>query len=706
MSPTRKTTRRAPRAAKAAPSIAAAPLTPASDWNANGTVVPLGASWIPEVSAWNFALYAYHATAVTLLVYADDLITPAAELPLEWRANRTGRIWHRRVRSDEIPGARYYAYRVDGPVGGGNLFDSSKALLDPYAPAVFFPPGFDRMAAIRPGSNAGCAPLGVLSAVSATFDWGSDRAPRHGGDLVIYELHVRQFTERANSGVSDDVRGTFAGLVAKIPYLVDLGVTAVELMPIFQCDPQEGSDWGYMPLHFFAPQQSYASGGDPTAAFDEFRTMVKALHAAGIEVILDVVYNHTTEEGFGGPTYAFRGLDNGTYYLLDPVTWAYRDDTGVGNVLRTAHPQVRAMVLDSMRFWVREGHVDGFRFDLASIFTLRNDGTPALDEPSLIAEMTSDPTFADVRLIAEPWDPATYQLGRSFPGIVWSQWNGRYRDDVRSFVRSDPGMVGSLMTRLYGSDDLFPDQPPDAYRPWQSINFITCHDGFTLYDLVAYNQKHNEANGENNTDGTDDNLSWNCGVEGDTNVPDNVRALRVRQAKNFFTLLFVANGTPMFRAGDEFLQTQQGNNNPYNQDNETTWLDWDRLVSYGEVHRFARGLIAFRKSNPAFARNQFWHDDVRWYGVGASPDLSWDSHSIALCVHGASVGGRDVYVMINAYWEPLTFTVQEGAPDAWQRIVDTSLASPDDLLTADEAPVLTSGDYVVGPRSIVVLQRQ
>ena len=677
-----------------------APPAPRSAWDVNGTVAPLGATWLPSVDAWNFALYGHHATDVTLLLYANDPATPIARVPLAWLVNRTGRIWHCRVLAREVPGARWYAYRVDGPMGDGNRFDPDKILLDPYAPAVYFPPDFSRVAAQQPGSNAGRAPLGVLPAARELFDWGGDRRPRHGGDLIVYELHVRQFTKHPSSDVAEGVRGTFAGVVAKIPYLVDLGVTAVELMPIYQGDPQEGSQWGYMPLHFFSPEQRYAS--DRAAAFDEFRAMVKALHAASIEVILDVVYNHTTEAGDGGPTYSYRGIDNGTYYLLDPTSWTYRNDTGTGNVIRCAHPQTRSLVLDSMRFWVRAGHVDGFRFDLASIFTRRDDGSLDLDAPSLISEMSNDPMFQTVRLIAEPWDLATYQLGRSFPGISWAQWNGKFRDDVRSFVKSDPGCVPQVMTRLYGSNDLFPDDPPNAYHPWQSVNFLTCHDGFTLYDLVAYDHKHNEANGEGNRDGADDNRSWNCGVEGDTDVPDDVRALRVRQAKNFFALLLLANGTPMFRAGDEFLQTQGGNNNPYDLD-EPTWLDWSRLGAFADVHRFVRGLIAFRKNSSLVARNGFWRGDVRWYGVGAQPDLSWDSHAVAFCLHDDA--GPQLYAMVNAYWEPLSFTVQEGTPATWRCFVDTSRGAPDDLVQDASAPTLRDASYVVGPRSVAVLTR-
>jgi glycogen operon protein len=579
-------------------------VVPAVDaWSTvEGSAAPLGAHWVPEQQAWNFAVYARHATAVTLLLYAEgDAVTPVVERPLDPLNHRSSRVWHCRVRASEAPGAAYYAYRVDGPrdARAGHRFDPEKILLDPYARGVFFPPAFSRGAAMRPGGNAGRAPLGRLPAADAepAFDWGLDRHPHHTHDLVVYEMHVRGFTARASSGVAPGRRGTFGGVIDKIPYLADLGVTAVELLPVQQFDPQERNYWGYMTLGFFAPHHQYAAGGLAGAA-DEFRAMVRAFHDAGIEVILDVVYNHTAEAGDDGPTYAFRGIDNSTYYLLDMASGQYRNDAGTGNVLRTAHPHVRQLVLDSLRFWAREMHVDGFRFDLASIFTRRHDGSVDLEEPSIITEISSDPDFAHVRLIAEAWDVTSYQLGRAFPGSTWLQWNGRFRDEVRSFVKSDGGLVPVLMRRLYGSDDLFPGSAEDAYKPQQSVNFVTAHDGFTLYDVVAYNTKHNEANGHGGSDGTDEHRSWNCGVEGDANASAEVIALRRRQAKNFCALLMLANGTPMFCAGDEFLHTQGGNNNPYNQDNETTWVDWERAVRFADVHRFFREMIAFRKRHP------------------------------------------------------------------------------------------------------------
>jgi glycogen operon protein len=546
--------------------------------------------------------------------------------------------------------------------------------------------------------------LGVLPVAVPAFDWRADARPRHTHDLVIYEMHVRGFTRRANSGVTADRRGTFAGIIDRIPYLKDLGVTAVELLPVHQFDPQERNYWGYMTLGFFAAHQQYAAGGLAAAA-DEFRDMVRALHEAHIEVILDVVYNHTAEAGDDGPTYSFRGIDNSTYYLLDMGSGRYLNDTGTGNMLRTAHPHVRQMVLDSLRFWAHEMHVDGFRFDLASIFTRRHDGSIDLEEPAMITEISSDPDFAHLRLIAEAWDVSAYQLGRAYPGLTWMQWNGKFRDDVRSFVKSDGSLVPDLMRRLYGSDDLFPGSAAEAYRPQQSVNFITAYDGFSLYDLVAYNTKHNEANGHDGGDGARDNRSWNCGVEGDIGASPEVMTLRRRQAKNFCALLMLANGTPMISAGDEFLNTQGGNNNPYNQDNETTWLDWDRIGQFADVHRFFREMIAFRKRHPSIARRRFWRGDVRWYGTQGEVDMNSWSRTLAYCLRGAPAGDQDIYVMINAYWETLDFAIQEGAPGTWSRVVDTFLTSPEDIASPGTEPVVPGGSYRVGPRSIVVLTR-
>jgi isoamylase len=673
---------------------------------AEGNPLPLGVHWIEEEQAFNFAVHSEHAESVTLLLYSPaDLVNPLLRLQLDFLHNKSGQIWHCRVPVTKLGAARYYAYSVSGEtIPQLHSFDPQKVLLDPYAKCIFFPPGFDRNLAMREGSNAGGAPLGVLVEHPSTFDWSGDRPQHHESDAVIYELHVKGFTKNPNSGVDPSRAGTYAGLVEKIPYLKELGVTVVELMPVFQRDPQEGDYWGYMPLNFFAPHAQYASSHRPDEQPFEFKNMVKAFHQADIGVVLDVVYNHTCEGDYKGPIYSFKGLDSAGYYMLssDPAN-PYANYSGTGNTLNFGQAQVRKMVIDSLRYWKRGMHVDGFRFDLASVFSRNADGSLNWGEAPIFSEIAADPELGRVRLIAEPWDTAAYQLGRGFPGQTWLQWNGRFRDDVRRFVKGDTGMVPEVMRRIYGSDDLFPDNRADAYHAYQSVNYVTSHDGFTLYDLVSYDGKHNWQNGNNNQDGTDANYSWNCGQEGDEGVSAAVRALRRQQVKNFCCLLFLSNGTPMFRAGDEFLNTQLGNNNPYNQDNEIGWLDWSQLQSNKDIFRFFKKMIAFRKNHPSLCRSRFWREDVSWYGVGPTVDLSNDSHSLAFCLHGASQDDDDIYVMINGYWEELEFNVQEGTALEWKRIVDTALPSPDDF--SDDGIPLERTNYLLAPRSIVALCR-
>jgi isoamylase len=673
---------------------------------AEGSPLPLGVTWIEEEQAFNFAVHAEHAESVTLLLYAaTDLINPLLAYRFDFLRNKSGRIWHCRISLSEIAEARYYGYSVSGEaVSFSHSFDPQKILLDPYATCVFFPPGFDRKLAMREGSNSGKAPLGVLSARRPTFDWEGTRSPHHESDAIIYELHVKGFTNNPNSGVDPSHAGTYAGLVEKIPYLKELGITVVELMPVFQRDPQESDYWGYMPLNFFSPQAQYASTGADERHL-EFKNMVKAFHQAGIGVVLDVVYNHTCEGDHRGPIYSYKGFDNASYYMMSSdLTNPYANYSGTGNTLNFGRGHVRKMVMDSLRYWKREMHIDGFRFDLASVFSRNEDGSLNWGHAPIFAEIAGDPELGRLRLIAEPWDTGAYQLGRGFPGITWLQWNGRFRDDVRRFVKSDSGVVPDLMRRVYGSDDLFPDDRLDAYHAYQSVNYITSHDGFTLYDLVSYNEKHNLENGNNNKDGTDANYSWNCGYEGDKGAPDEVLALRRKQVRNLFCLLMLSNGIPMFRAGDEFLNTQFGNNNPYNQDNETGWLDWRQLQTNQDIFRFFKNMIAFRKRHPLLGRSRFWREDVIWYGTSEKADLSYDSHSLAFCLHGASQEDDDIYVMINAYWEGLEFQIQEGIAQEWMRIVDTALASPDDFSECGEP--LRALSYSLAPRSVVVLIRR
>jgi isoamylase len=664
---------------------------------------PFGATWIESEKAFNFALFSKYAIRVTLLCYGpQDFVTPTFVFEFQHPAHKSGNIWHCRIPARALNGATYYAYRIDGPHNPrqGHHYDKDKILLDPYAPEVFFPPNFSRRACELPGPTDGVAPLGVLLAPQQARTLHDIVPLPRTRTPIVYELHVKGFTANPNSGVTPYKRGTFAALIEKIPYLRDLGITVVELLPVHQFDPQEGNYWGYMTLNFFSPHSEYASW-DP---FDEFREMIIAFHTAGIEVWLDVVYNHTSEGNEDGPTYSFRGIDNSCYYLLTRDHRHFLNDTGCGNTLRTGHPAGRALVLESLRFWARKMGVDGFRFDLASIFSRGSNGAISSSDSPLIVEISYLARVLNVQLVAEAWDIGSYQLGRAFPGLDWSQWNGQFRDDIRAFMKGDPGKVGAAMQRLYGSDDLFPDKIYLTYRPHQSINFITAHDGFCLHDLISYNDKHNLANGHDNTDGSDYNLSWNCGHEGEEGAPAEVLALRQKQARNFCALLLLAQGTPMITAGDEFLHTQHGNNNPYNQDNIRTWLDWERLEENREFFRFFKQMIAFRKAHRSIGRPTYWRNDVSWYGAEGPVDIGPKSHAFAYCLHGAALDDDDLYVMVNAHWEGREFEIQEGKAEDWLRVADTSLPSPEDFSKPGFEPALKSLSYAVAARSVVILK--
>ncbi|MDR4505453.1 MAG: isoamylase [Candidatus Scalindua sp.] len=666
-----------------------------------GSPFPLGAIWVEQDDAINFAIYSRHAHVVQLLLYSQtDFVNPLLEYSLDYLKNKSGPIWHCRISGEAAQEAWYYAYRVDGPAPQAGYdyhnFDFAKILLDPCARSVFFPDAFSRDAAIRPGSNAGQAALGVLPTRICPIDWQADRPPRHCNDLVIYELHVKGFTQHESSGVSDTHRGTFPGIIDKIPYLVELGITAVELMPVFQFDPDENNYWGYMPLNFYSPHHAYSTSPEACVQQTEFCEMVRSLHAVDIEVILDVVYNHTCEGDHLGPIYSFKGIDNSSAYMTTGNPDApFANYSGTGNTLHTANRSMRRYIVDSLRYWDKHLHVDGFRFDLASVFTRNSNGSINLDDPPIINEIGTNADLINNRLIAEPWDAGgEFQLGQKFPGQRWMQWNAHYRDTLQKFVRGDGGLVGDLMTRLYGSDDLFPDDLMHALQPVLSVNYITSHDGFTLYDLVSYNQKRNWANGEENRDGADQS-SWNCGWEGDKDVPPEITQLRKQQIRNFFCLLMLSNGTPMFRMGDEFMQTQGGNNNPYNQDNETSWLDWDMQSKNEEMFQFVKNLIAFRKLHPSISRSRYWREDIKWYGTGRLVDMSFESRQLAYCLHGASQNDIDLYVMINASPHPVRFGIQEGTPGTWQLAIDTS--------SSRSSQAIDTTSYEVAPRSIVVL---
>jgi glycogen operon protein len=532
-----------------------------------GRSFPLGATL--DRRGANFSLFAKHSRAAQLLLFdSADAPSPSRVIDLDPRINRTYHYWHTFIPG--VAAGQVYAYRVSGPFdpASGLRFDPSKVLLDPYGKCIARPAARTGDVSRGPGDNVATAFRSVV-VDPASYDWEGD-APigRPFAKTVLYEMHVGGFTLHPSSGVTPGRRGTYAGLIDKIPYLRDLGVSAVELLPVFAFDQQDGPPglgnyWGYQPVSFFAPHDGYSSHPDPLGAVDEFRDMVKALHRAGIEVILDVVYNHTAEGDENGPTISFRGLSNETYYMLAADRSRYADFTGCGNTLNANEPVVRRLILDSLRHWVSEMHVDGFRFDLASVLA-RDEGGRPIASPPILWEIESDPVLANVKLIAEPWDPGgLYQVG-TFVGDSWNEWNGKFRDDVRAFLKGDNGVARAVAFRLSGSPDVYEGEEREAE---QSINFVTCHDGFTLNDLVSFNTKHNEANGENNRDGTDQNLSWNCGVEGPTG-DRGVERLRNRQVKNFLTLTLLAIGTPMLLMGDEVRRTQRGNNNAYCQNNE------------------------------------------------------------------------------------------------------------------------------------------
>jgi glycogen operon protein len=681
-----------------------------NDWM--GKSFPLGATAYPD--GVNFSIFSKNATVIDLLLFdAVDDPRPARVISLDRRNHRTFHFWHVYVSGIE-PG-QLYAYRAHGPFAPdkGLRFDPDKVLLDPYGKAVAVPVQYNRNAAVNPGDNAPYAMKTVVTDPDR-YDWEEDvTLKRPFARTVIYEMHVKGFTAHPNSDVAPDIRGTYAGLIEKIPYLQNLGVTAVELLPVFQFDETEAPPgrtnyWGYNPVSFFAPHIGYSSRQDPLGPLDEFRDMVKALHRAGIEVILDVVYNHTAESHDRGPTFCFRGLENDDYYILEPDKARYANYSGTGNTLNANHSTVRRLIMDSLRYWVEVMHVDGFRFDLASILSRDEDGQP-LANPPILWDIESDPVLAGTKLIAEAWDAAgLYQVG-SFIGDHWKEWNGRFRDDVRSFFRGDERAVDKLPARFFASPDLYGHEERE---PEQSINFVTCHDGFTLNDLVSYSHKHNDANGEDNRDGHDDNLSWNCGVEGPSDDPA-IEQLRTRQVKNFFAIQLLALGAPMLLMGDEIRRTQQGNNNAYCQDNEINWLDWNLLDRYGDIHRFVQKMIRLRLSLDVFREdhglslNQLLQSaQIDWHGTRLNqPDWSDHSHSLAFTIQRRELL---IHIIFNAFHEALDFELPPSPADpsaSWRRIIDTYLESPNDICNMAQAPAVDGQTYFVQPHSVVLLAR-
>jgi isoamylase len=674
-----------------------------------------------------FVVYSRSATAMRVLLY--DTVgdaEPAEVITLDPARDRWGDIW-----SILVPGigpGQLYHFQADGPFDPetGQRFDGTARLIDPYARALAgeFTIGSDGL--VRPPK---CV------AVDDAFDWQGDRHLRRGlADTVIYEMHVRGFTASPTSGVA--APGTYAGVIEKIPYLQSLGVTAVELMPIHEFatampspdGSSRGNYWGYDPLAFFAPHRGYASGSEPGCQVREFKEMVRALHAAGIEVILDVVFNHTAEGNQLGPTLSFKGLENRVYYMLDHGGSSYKNYTGCGNTINGNHPIVRELIFLCLRHWVHNYHVDGFRFDLASILSRDRNGE-ILPNPPIVELITEDPMLADTKIIAEAWDAAgAYQVG-SFASLRWAEWNGRYRDDVRRFWRGDFAQTGHLATRLAGSSDLYGD---NGRQPFHSINFVTSHDGFTLNDLVSYQEKHNEANGEGNRDGDNNNFSANYGVEGPTKRAD-INALRARQVRNMLGTLLLSQGVPMLVAGDECRRTQQGNNNAWCQDNAVSWFDWRLVDRHADLVRFVTALIRLRLDNPTLRRRTFLEGGVS--SDGTLPDVEWFSpegnhidwyaaDASLTCFFSApsaeeltrepdpAAGGSDgtprhVLFFMHAGSLPRAFTFPHSRPLrqlSWKRFVDTGRAPPNDaILTPNGPPIDVNKPVELSERSLVCL---
>lgn len=666
---------------------------------------PLGAT--VTGSGVNFSLFSKSAFGVNLCLYEDaESDEPFQTILLK---NHSFHYWH--VFVEGLPTGTLYGYRVHGPDDPtqGHRFDTSNLLIDPYARAVVTPKGYERQPFSMPDQSTGDSrAIKCVVVDPESYDWKGDQYVHHPySKSVIYELHVRGFTANPNSQVPKSKLGTYAGLVKKIPYLKKLGITTVELMPVIQFDSKDVANgsltnyWGYSPIAFFAPHNGYCYCEDPKVIADEFRNMVRALHKANIEVILDVVFNHTAEGNESGPTLSFKGIENNTYYILSEDPHYYMNYSGCGNTLNTNNAVVRKLIMDALKRWVVEMHVDGFRFDLASIMSRDERGRP-IENPPILWEIESDPILANTKIIAEAWDAGgLYQVG-SFVGDKWAEWNGRFRDDIRRFLRGDEGTAGDFANRIAGSPDLFNKPFRDPNR---SINMITCHDGFTLNDLVSYNEKHNDENGEENRDGTNENYSYNHGIEGDADDPE-IETLRLRQIKNYLVLLLLSQGTPMISMGDEVRRTQRGNNNAYCQDNEMSWFDWSLVDRQHELLIFTQQLIKFNQSQQIFRMERFWGEKpergsecIIWHGVKLNkPDWGYHSHAIAYQLK-EDFGDYQYHFMINAWTEPLTFEVPE-TDHEWHTVINTNLEPS--YYAYGKIP-FNKHQYTVNEKSTVVL---
>jgi len=678
----------------------------------DGSPIPHGVSL--HAAGVNFSLFSRNATRVWLLLFETATAAePCHVVELEPRRNRTGDIWH--IRVEGVGRGLAYAFRVDGPYEpeNGHRFAPQRVLIDPYATALHAPAEwtFEGFCGERDRPMPSQSLVRNL-VMTHHFDWQGDRPLRRPwSETVIYETHVRGLTYHPSAGSSEP--GTFRGLIETIPYLQELGITAVELMPLQEFNPNEltrtnpltgerlTNYWGYSTIAFFAPHQGYGTRRYPGCQVDEFKEMVKALHQAGIEVLLDVVFNHTAEGDETGPTFGFRGLDNSVYYLLEEDKRHYKNYSGCGNTVNCNHPVVRNYILECLRYWVVEMHVDGFRFDLASILG-RDRAGRLIPNPPLLEAITEDPILRETKLIAEAWDAGgAYLVGR-FPGETWSEWNGLFRDDIRRYWRGDHGMAGAFAQRLSGSADLYEHS---GKTPVHSINFVTCHDGFTLNDLVSYEQKHNWANGESNRDGCDANFSANYGVEGPTDDPL-IQRIRTRQIKNFMATLMLSRGVPMLLAGDEFCRTQRGNNNAYCQDNEISWVDWGLLEQNRPVFDFVRGLVAFRSRHPVLSREQFYRpQDLSWFNAcGWMPEWHVDA-AIGCHVHCESAADHHLCLLFNPTMHAVNFVLPHPPEnDVWLKAIDTGATPPFDVCAPGaEIPLFEQDSLLIWEKTLVVL---
>lgn len=680
-----------------------------------GSPLPYGVS--ADHAGINFTLFSRHASRVWLLLFSSpDDASPSHVIELDPLRHRTGDLWH--IRVEDAHRQLTYAFQVDGPQqpDKGHRFDPRRSLIDPYATALHAPSNWTLDSYCATGdapSAAGGGVHPVKNLVTANhFDWEGDRPLRHHwSDVVIYETHVRGLTIHPSSGAK--CPGTYLGVTEMIPHFKELGITAVELMPLQEFNPCESirhnpftgerlrNYWGYNTIAFFAPHQGYGSRRFPGCQVAEFKEMVRALHLADIEVYLDVVFNHTAEGNESGPTLNFRGLDNSVYYLLEDDKRYYKNYSGCGNTLNCNHPVVRNYILDCLRYWVVEMHVDGFRFDLASILGRDRSGhlTP---NPPLLEKIAEDPILREVKLIAEAWDAGgAYLVGR-FPGERWSEWNGQFRDDVRRYWRGDRAMAGRFANRLCGSADLYEHS---GKAPVNSINFVTCHDGLTLHDLVSYSHKDNWANGEDNRDGADDNYSANFGAEGPTEDPA-INHQRQKQMKNFIATLLLSRGVPMLLGGDEFARTQRGNNNAYCQDNEISWVDWRLLERNRGLFDFVKGMIAFRRRHSVLSSERFYRpEDLSWFNEsGWLPD--WKSDAALGCrVHDGAGSDRELCMLFNPTPQPVSFVLPHPPPNhIWCKAIDTAAAAPGDICEPGrEIPLFEQTSLLVGECTLAVL---